>query len=445
MPGCVKYLIVPGLSWVKILAYDNNNTSLVSVVVQTRNNLITSQWYTLPLLWLLIATSSFVFIEPAPYDVLGIFLFVLFFSLGLKVPANIRTGLVLLGIFIFANIIASLTVADPVITLRSLSVRIYMVVSWFLFVCLIYENPEKVLDTIWKGYIFAAVFSVSVGVLGFHELVPYLEQYVDLGRVRAFFKDPNVYGPFLVPVALYAFAKMETASGVRILFYAGLFLFLSYGILIGFSRGSWLNYVVSGFFYTGLRFATSRSSAQINRLLTILALLIFLLVVFAVIAASVDKIRDMLEIRFQVQRYDLVHGGRLDNQKLILQSVLVHPLGIGASLSEYLFYRAPHNIYLHVLIEAGWFGAIAFYAFIVVTLQKAWRFCMQPTRIQRSYTVIFACIIGILVQSLFIDSTHWRHMYLLFAMLWGPALYWQNEARANQWKKQQESLAFEAT
>lgn len=398
--------------------------------VQSRNNLITSQWYALPLLWLLIATSSFVIIEPAPYDVIGISLFVLFFSIGLKVPANIRTGLVLLGAFLFANFIASLTVPDPVITLKSLSIRIYMVISWLLFVCLIYENPKPVLDTIWKGYIFAAVFSVLVGVLGFHELVPSLEQYVDLGRVRAFFKDPNVYGPFIVPVALYAFAKMETANGLRLVLYAGLFLFISYGVLIGFSRGSWINYVLSGAIYTGLRFATSRSAAQINRLLMILALLVFLFVVFAVIAASVDKIREMLEIRFHVQRYDLVHGGRLDNQKLILQSVLVHPLGIGASLSEYLFYRAPHNIYLHVLIESGWFGAIAYYSFLVVTLQKGYKFCMQPTSIQRSYTVVFACTIGILVQSLFIDSTHWRHMYLLFAMLWGPALYWQNELGA---------------
>jgi len=34
-----------------------------------------------------------------------------------------------------------------------------------------------------------------------------------------------------------------------------------------------------------------------------------------------------------------------------------------------------------------------------------------------------------MAQSLFIDSTHWRHMYLLFAMLWGPLLAWQTDMR----------------
>lgn len=407
------------------------------MVLQSRNNLITGQWYALPLLWLQVATSFIVFIEPAPYDVIGICLFVLFFSIGLKVPTNIRTGVVLLGLFILANIVASITAHDPIITLRSLAVRCYMVISWFLFVCLIYENPKAVLDTIWKGYSVAAVLCVLVAVAGFYEMTPFSEQLIEFGRVRALFKDPNLYGPFLVPVALCAFAKMETANGYRMVLHAGLFIFISYGVLLGFSRGSWINYALSAILFTGFRFATSQSAAQIRRLLVILGLVLFLAVAFIIIAASTDKVREMLEIRFQVQNYDVMQGGRLSNQQLILSEALVHPLGVGPYLSESLFYRAPHNIYLHVLIESGWIGALAFYSFIVVTIQKAYKFCLQPTSIQSNYAVTLVCTIGILVQSFFIDSTHWRHMYLLFAMLWGPALFWQDEVKtAYRLKKQ---------
>jgi O-antigen ligase len=222
---------------------------------------------------------------------------------------------------------------------------------------------------------------------------------------------------------------LETADGFKMALYTALFLFISYGILLGFSRGSWINYVVSAVLYTGFRFRTYQNAAEINRLLKILGLVLLLFVVFIIYITSTDKISDMLEVRFHVQHYDTMHGGRLSNQLLILKTALAHPLGVGAYLSEILFFRAPHNIYLHVLIESGWIGAIAFYSFLIVTLQKAYKFCLQPSSIQRSYAVVFVCTIGILVQSFFIDSTHWRHMYMLFAMLWGPALFWQDQVK----------------
>lgn len=400
------------------------------MVLQTEGDFITKHWYILPILWLQLAFSSILFIEPAPYDVINIGLLCFCFLFGLNIPVNIRTGIVLLGFFLLANLIACLTVDDPVITIKSLSIRFYMVISWFFFVCLIYEDPKPVYETIWNGYIIAALISVVVGALGFYEVIPYLEQFIENRRVRAFFKDPNVYGPFLVPVALYAFSRLESTNGLKMVLYSALFLFISYGILLGFSRGSWINYFVAAVLYAAFRFRTYQSPAEINRLLKILGLVLVLLVVFIVYVTSTDKISEMLLIRFNVQNYDTMQGGRLSNQLLILNTALTHPIGVGAYLSEMLFYRAPHNIYLHVLIESGWIGAIAFYSFIVVTFVRAYKFCLQPSSIQRSYIVTFVCTIGILVQSFFIDSTHWRHMYLLFAMLWGPSLFWQDKLKA---------------
>ena len=404
------------------------------MVIQNRQYLVSAQWYALPLLWLQVATSFLVFIEPAPTDVIGVGLFVLFFLAGLRVPESIRTGVVLFGVFLLANLLASMLTPDPVVTLRSNMIRMLMVINWFFFVCLIYENPKTVLDTIWKGYIFAVVMSVIVGVLGYFELMAPIERHMEFShlefnRVRAFFKDPNVYGPFLVPVALYAFSRMEVARGWSMVFYTGLFLFISYGILLGFSRGSWMNYFAATVVYTGLRLGTNQRAAENNRLLKTLGLLLLLFILLMVIALATDKIREMLELRFGIQYYDTMRGGRLSNHLLILNKALTHPLGIGAGMSEDYLYRAPHNIYLHVLIESGWVGAVAFYAFLAVTIQKGYRFCLQSTVIQRSYMVVFASTIGILLQSLFIDSTHWRHLYLLLAMLWGPALFWQDTVK----------------
>jgi hypothetical protein len=79
---------------------------------------VTQSVFALWLLWLLLALSSYVRIEPAPYDVLGSGLFVLFFILGLGIPRGIGAPTFCLFIFMLANIIAVMCAPDPVHTLR---------------------------------------------------------------------------------------------------------------------------------------------------------------------------------------------------------------------------------------------------------------------------------------------------------------------------------------
>ena len=107
-----------------------------------RTAVITNHRLSLGLLWLVMATSSIVFIEPTPYDVLGAGLMLVFFGLGLRFPPGLGTAAYLLGIFALANIVASAFAPDPVDSFRSLSVRLYMLVTWIFFTCLIYENPN---------------------------------------------------------------------------------------------------------------------------------------------------------------------------------------------------------------------------------------------------------------------------------------------------------------
>jgi hypothetical protein len=33
--------------------------------------------------------------------------------------------------------------------------------------------------------------------------------------------------------------------------------------------------------------------------------------------------------------------------------------------------------------------------------------------------IVLSALLGVLLQSFFIDSTHWRHLWLLLAMVWG--------------------------
>jgi hypothetical protein len=395
---------------------------------------VTQSVFVLWLLWLLLALSSYVRIEPAPCDVLGSGLFVLFFILGLGIPRGIGAPTFCLFIFMLANIIAGMCAPDPVHTLRSMFIRLYMILSWFFFTCLIYENPQRVYGIIWNGYIFAAIICMLAASLIYAGIIalppPPGHASYEVLRAQGLFKDPNVFGPYLVPVALYTLARTIDGSGLRLLAMGALSAWFGFGILIGFSRGSWLNLGVSFMVAMALRFYTERGLAQSARSFVRVGILLGAASLMVIWAKSAGIIGEMFETRSKpVQDYDI---DRFANQAKTVKKVLVTPIGIGPGQAEDLetFGYAPHSLFLHVLIESGWLGAVAFYAFLAMTLWRGLNFCMQPTVIQNIYIIVFGCTVGTLTQSLFIDSTHWRHMFLLFGMLWGPLLAWQADRAA---------------
>lgn len=397
---------------------------------------ITRHRLNLGLLWLLMAISSIVFIEPTPYDVMGFALILLFFGLGLRLPTGLGSAVYLLGVYVIANTIASALAPDPVASLRSLVVHIYLLASWILFICLIYEDPARVLRVLYSGYLVAAIIAVTLGILGYYKLVPYTEQLIEYGRVRSLFKDPNVYGPFLVPVALYLVARLETATHGQKIVLIGIFAFLTFGILLSFSRGSWLNFAIALVLYAILRPLIQPSVRLRRRLMLQTGVVALFLVLFVGWVISTDHIQSMVERRAKVQYYDVqAEGGRFSRQLAVIKMALVSPLGIGEGQSRLRqnFGKEPHNIFLQVLIESGWIGALAFYTFLALTLVKAFKFVFQPSTIQAVYLAGFVCVIGLLVQSLFIDSAHWRHLYVLLAALWGPMLAWKTDVVNHQW------------
>ena len=83
-----------------------------------------------------------------------------------------------------------------------------------------------------------------------------------LAARSALFKDPNVFGPFLIWPALFAAHRMLTRHiGLIDLMVAGILLF---GLLLSFSRGAWFHFAVSCVVLLGARLsdrADDRASA----------------------------------------------------------------------------------------------------------------------------------------------------------------------------------------
>src|SRR5262249_26295095 len=187
-------------------------------------------------------------------------------------------------------------------------------------------DPKRMLTALWSGYLIAAVFAVAWGVLeywGVLKVESWEESRVKLYglgegmRAHGAFKDPNVYGPFLVPAAVYAAARVIYGS-YRLLF-MGLLLVFLFGILLSFSRGAWVNCLVAMLVFPCLvyRNATSIKKRLTGLILATMGLLAFLALLGGVLSFS--QISERFHNRAVLeQHYDVSAGGRFDTQRKAL-------------------------------------------------------------------------------------------------------------------------------
>ncbi len=369
---------------------------------------------------LLIASSSFVLFEPAPYDVLAGILLAVFLVAGLKVPRAIFLPGLLVSIFAAANLISFYFAKDYERALFFQAVTIYMLLTWFLITCLVYEDPQRILPVIWKGYVFAAILAASLGILGYFHLVPNSDLFLGSGRAKGLFKDPNVYGPFLVPVALYLISRFEANRSRAALINYALFTLLIVGILLSFSRAAWGNAIVSTLIFFTLRAMTSPTPGKFVRTLIIGAGVFIIGGGILAMLISSSEVGELFLKRAQFfQNYDVAAGGRFAAQLQALQAAFASPFGIGPGQSELQFVRATHSLYVRILSENGIIGSLAFGTLLIVTCVKGLRFCKRETPVQIHAIIVLSALIGTLMNSLVIDSLHWRHFFLLLGLMWG--------------------------
>lgn len=374
-------------------------------------------------IWLLIAISSVVFIEPAPYDVLAILLIVIYFVTGLRIPPHLTTALFLLTIFMVANVLSAMFTPDPFRSIRYIFITFYLILTWLFFASVIYNDPVRVYNIIMNAYIFAAIIAVILGFVGYLRLTSYYEIFLSYDRVKGPFKDENVYGPYLIPPILYLVLKLEGAKLYQFILKLSLLLFLTMGILLSFSRGAWLNLAISTFIYVGFRFATARSSREVSGLVLVGAFIMFVSISVIIWAVSSTEIAEVFFRRASLtQDYDVGAGGRFETLLIVAEKIVENPIGIGPGESGHVMDLDPHNLYIHITSETGWLGGIAFCSFLLVTLWQGFLFALTPSKLQQPFIVIFACVIGTLVESMIIHSTHWRHFYLLLGMVWGAII-----------------------
>jgi len=205
---------------------------------------------------------------------------------------------------------------------------------------------------------------------------------------------------------------------------------LTLGVFYSFSRGAWVNYVVSSVVLSALSIATAKTPEKAFKVLAQLAA-VFGILVAIVAYCSFEFETAFVSDRMASHSYDQERFGAQARTK---EDVIAHPLGIGPGQENADFKYPTHSLYWRVLGENGVMGGCFFFgmvtASIAVALKKAISSAQSPDR--ELGALAAACLTGLAVNSVVIDSLHWRHFWFLLALAWAPKIASGVKARNSQ-------------
>lgn len=381
-------------------------------------------WLALGLVWVTMATSGLVFSEPCPTDLGTLALAVLLPAIGL-----VRIGPTL-GLFILAWAIAAVFGLLSAFAASELTPAImHTVVSLFLYAGMIVMAgfiayaPRPHLTLVFNGLVVAAVIAAATGIGGYFGVIPGAEMFTKFDRASGTFKDPNVFGPFLVAPLLYVLHQALNRHLSRSAHLWAIVALLALGVLLSFSRGAWLNLLAGVAIYLVLALATAPTTAQVRKIMLLSAFSVALLGGTVTAALQFEKVSSLLAERASMtQSYDVGPEGRFGGQDKAMHLILDNPLGIGAQqFASAYHHEEVHNVYLSMLLNAGWVGGTVYAILTVLTIVVGLRAARHANPAQPFVMIAVAAFIANALEGFIIDTDHWRHVYLLMAIIWGAA------------------------
>ncbi|HET9323357.1 MAG TPA: O-antigen ligase family protein [Gaiellaceae bacterium] len=357
-------------------------------------------------------------VEPAPSDlVFAVVMAVAFASAQLhleRVPLSVT---LLVAAFMALNLLASVGAVDAGRAATYFGITFYLGLLglWLAaYVCSVRRARLVVV-----AYVTAAALSAAVACLALVTSFPGAEAFVRGPRAQGLFKDPNVFGPFLVPAALILMEETVAPRLFRLRAAAKLVLVsvLTIGVVFSFSRAAWLNLAVGTVVLLAV-LALRRGGGR--RAMSLLAAsLVAGAALFAAVAATSSV--DFLSQRAGVQAYDTQ---RFSAQASSLELATEHPLGIGPGQFERVSDVSAHSTYMRALAEEGLPGLLVVLALLLLTLGFAARnVALGADTYGIGSAALLAAWCGLLANSSFVDTLHWRHLWFVAALIWaGTAL-----------------------
>ena len=368
----------------------------------------------------LVFLSGFVMIEPAPSDLLLCLVAVIWACCGLKFTRPMLPLIALLVAYCAGGLLSFTQLETFQKPMVYMATTIFLAVSSVFFCAVLQVDTARRMRIIEKAYILSAVLCSIAGILGYFGAIPHADLFTLYDRAKGAFKDPNVFGPFVVlPLVVLARAILTQPvhrSGFAIL--AALILFL--GLFLSFSRAAWGLAVLALLVMTLLAFVSEPRSSKRLRMLAALVAGVMAVAFVLAVAISIPAVQDLVVQRVKlVQDYDASRLGRFERHIIGFFLIQEHPFGVGPFQFGLSLGEDEHNMWLKGFTVYGWLGGFAYIALVAWTLAIATPLVL----LKRPWTPFIQCVYAVYLGHLMIhnviDNDHWRHLFLIYGLLWG--------------------------
>lgn len=379
-----------------------------------------------------IFSGGFVMIEPSPYELTFLLLLPIAVMAGMGLYRSTFGLLAIILAFTPFALIAVFQVKYTSVTaaLSFTIVTVFLMVTGYFAANYIAEDTERRMRLIVRAYTISAIIVALVGTLAYLGFIPGGEIFTRYGRAKSTFKDPNVFGPFLVLPAMYALQRILLGKPSTQIRDMVIYLILFVGVFVSFSRGAWLHLLGSSVLVVGLCFWLEAGARDRVRIMILSLAGAGLLAAALAGLLSIPAVGELFETRTQSQLYDTGETGRLGRQGYAFDLALSNPLGMGPQQFEHMkIAEAPHNLYVTVLHAYGWGGGLMYYILIICTLWRGISSLRRPSPFRLIMIPLLATFSMVMAESVIIDSDHWRHVFLLVGLIWGVSTAIDNDPR----------------
>lgn len=369
----------------------------------------------------LVFISGFVIVEPSPYDLLLVAVVFVWSFFGLKINRHFLPMTVLMLAYIAGGLLSltqmSQILGKPVVYMITTAL---LIASAIFYASVVTEAPQRRLRVIRNAYVASAIVVSLIAILAYFNVLPHSDYFKLYERAKGTFQDPNVMGPFLVLPGTVLVRDILTRRLRDSLWTIPGFLIILFAIFLSFSRAAWGLMAFTALAVAFLAYINEPAKRVRFRLVGYLLGGAATIVLLLAVLISIPAVRDLYEVRAHVvQSYDESRVGRFERQYKGFFLVQEKPFGIGPEQFAPRYGEDEHDMWLKGFTTYGWLGGFSYIILALWTLAAAFPLLFKP----RPWTPFIQCTYVVLLGHLFIhnviDNDHWRHLYMIYGLLWG--------------------------
>jgi hypothetical protein len=370
--------------------------------------------------WLMMVSSFFVSIEPAPCDLLFIVACCLFAVSGLRISVMVVPMILYLLLYNFGGFLSYLAVSPDEKAGLFIITSTYMAISAVFFAFYVAPDPVRRMAVFGNGYVIGAVIAAVIAIAGYFNVAGLGAILSPIARAQGTFKDPNVLSTYLILPGLLLIQGFMLGKGRHRLVRTAALLTILAALFLAFSRGAWINFAMAATLMVVLTFVLTPSAALRSRIVMFSIVGIAVIAILVTYLLSIDAVRGLFFDRLTLAKsYDTGEQGRFGIQVHSMQYLLEHPMGVGPTVFGRLFSHAPHNVFLNAFASYSWLGGISYLLLILGTIIVGFKAVLMRTPWQNYAIVVFCPLFATILQGVQIDTDHWRHFYWMLGLMWG--------------------------